>query len=193
VQRTIAIVIAMWGCCAGVGLAVMLNYEFTAAPPADVAPQWPGGAELARDSTVPTLIVFLHPHCPCSRATLRELDCLAADCEGQFALRIVLVRPPDTNDGWEQTNLHRSAQQIPAAVVSSDAQGAEATRFGATTSGEAILYSPDGGLLFHGGLTPSRGHEGENAGRNALTSLIRTGQATCTQTAVFGCPLLNKF
>jgi hypothetical protein len=191
VQRAIAILIATWGVCAGLGLVQMLNYALTPALTAAVAPEWPRATQLVRDSIHPTLILFLHPRCPCSRATLRELQLLAADCGGRFALRIVFVRPPGVSDGWEWTDLYRSAEQIPSAVVSSDTEGTEAAQFSATTSGEALLYAADGSLLFHGGLTPSRGHEGDSAGRCALTSLIWGRAANCTQTAVFGCSLVN--
>jgi hypothetical protein len=167
----------------------MLRYELTPAATAEVATQWPSETTLVRDSARPTLILFLHPQCPCSRATLRELSLLEADCGNRFAAQIVFVRPAGADESWEKTDLCRLAEGIPAAVVSSDIGGAEASRFGATTSGQAMLFSPGGRLLFHGGITSSRGHEGDNVGRTALTALINTGQAACTQTAVFGCSL----
>ena len=37
-------------------------------------------------------------------------------------------------------------------------------RFGAETSGQTLLYDRDGRLLFSGGTTGSRGHDGDNAG-----------------------------
>lgn len=191
-QWSNAIVLATWGACAASGLAVMLDYELTPAPTAAVARQWPGATQLFCDPVRPTLILFLHPHCPCSRATLRELDQLTAECGEQFALRIVFVKPPGTALGWEQTGLYRTAGHIPSAFVSSDPDGQDAARFGATTSGEALLYAADGRLLFHGGITPSRGHEGDNLGRTILTSIITTGDAAGTETVVFGCPLVNK-
>jgi hypothetical protein len=137
------------------------------------------------------LVLFLHPRCPCSRATVSELERLAAECPNKFALRIVFVRPPSTPSGWEQTDLYRTAGSIPQSVVSIDENAVEARRFGAATSGQTLLYAVDGRLLFRGGITPSRGHEGDNSGRSALASLITTGHSTTTQTAVFGCSLLD--
>jgi hypothetical protein len=191
VQRIIAILVVTWCACSGVGLLAMLRYELTPAATAAVAPQWPTQTQLVRDSARPTLVLFLRPRCPCSRATLRELSLLEADCGNRFATQIVFVRPVDSGESWDKTDLCRLAERIPAAAASSDVGGAEASRFGATTSGHAMLFSPDGRLLFQGGMTVSRGHEGDNAGRTALTSLINNGQANCTQTAVFGCPLMS--
>src|SRR5437762_10557422 len=118
VWRPIAILIAAWGVCAGFGLAKMLTYELTPAPAAAVAPMWPLAATISRDASHPTLVLFLHPRCPCSRATLSELERLIAACDGQFALRMVFVRPPEAGEDWTQTDLYHTAQRIPHAVVS---------------------------------------------------------------------------
>jgi hypothetical protein len=106
-------------------------------------------------------------------------------------LRLVFVRPAGTSNEWARTDLYRSAEQIPTAIVSADENGSDAARFGVTTSGEALLYAADGKLLFHGGITPSRGHEGDNAGRSAIASIIQCHPANYTQSAVFGCSLFS--
>jgi hypothetical protein len=156
VQRIVAILVVIWCACTGVGLWAMLRYELTPGATTAVSPEWPGETPLTRDSARPTLILFLHPQCPCSRATLHELNRLEADCGNRFAVRIVFVRPQGAGESWERTDLCRLAERIPAAVVSSDVGGAEASRFGATTSGQALLFSARGQLLFQGGMTPSR-------------------------------------
>lgn len=50
-------------------------------------------------------------------------------------------------------------------------------RFGAYTSGQVMLYDTDRRLAFNGGITGSRGHEGNNKGRQAITDWIDTGHA----------------
>jgi hypothetical protein len=192
VWRPIVILIAAWTVCAGLGLARMLTYELTPATGAAAPAIWPQATGISRDASGPTLVLFLHPRCPCSRATLAELERLIAACDRPFALRIVFVRPAGTGDDWNRTDLHRAAERIPHAVVSDDADGIEAARFDAKTSGQALLYAADGRLLFQGGLTASRGHEGDNVGRSALSALISGSRSNCTQTAVFGCSLVNS-
>ena len=183
--------IAAWTVCAGLGVARMLTYELTPAAGAAAPPTWPQATGISRDSSCPTLVLFLHPRCPCSRATLAELERLIAACDRPFGLRIVFVRPTGAGDDWNRTDLFQTAERIPRAVVSDDVEGIEAARFGAKTSGQALLYAADGRLLFQGGLTASRGHEGDNAGRSALSALISGSRSNCTQTAVFGCSLVN--
>jgi len=69
-----------------------------------------------------------------------------------------------------------------------DEDGAEAARFGAATSGTVALYR-DGKLLFNGGITPARGHEGDSFGKERLVSLLTTGKADRNDAPVFGCSL----
>ena len=71
-----------------------------------------------------------------------------------------------------------------------DQGGAEARRFGVATSGHVCLFSAEGELKFSGGITPSRGHEGDNRGIAALKALLVGGQADATN-RVYGCPLFS--
>jgi hypothetical protein len=91
--------------------------------------------------------------------------------------------------GWERTDLWDSAAAIPGVHVMSDERGAQARVFGALVSGQTMLYDATGSLLFSGGITGARGHEGDNPSRTALTSML-VGQLTDPiRTPVFGCYL----
>jgi hypothetical protein len=188
----ILLLLAAWAICAAIGTGSMIHYELTPGERRCAPSHWPAGSQIQTDPARPTLLLFLHPQCGCSRATLAETQRLIADCDGQLALRVVFPRPLGASDDWEQTDVYRAALQIPAVRVHRDLNGAEARRFGAMTSGECLLYASDGQLLFHGGMTASRGHEGDNAGRSALRSLIKTGSADCRETPVFGCSLVDQ-
>jgi hypothetical protein len=69
--------------------------------------------------------------------------------------------------------------------------GETARAFGAKTSGFTALYAPDGRLLFHGGITASRGHEGDSAGAAAIVDFVVLGTASVRNTAVYGCGLVG--
>jgi len=60
-----------------------------------------------------------------------------------------------------------------------------------TTSGHVVLYDADGKLVFNGGITSSRGHSGDNAGRAAITKLVHHESAAVPEAPVFGCSLLD--
>jgi hypothetical protein len=189
--RLIAVLIVVWSICTGFGAIAMLQYEQRPSVGAQAPDAWPTAATIERDQTRPTLVLFLHPKCPCSRATLAELERLIAVCEEPFALRMVFVTPEAGGEEWRRTALVRKAENIEPATVSFDAGGKQAALFGARTSGQALLYATDGQALFRGGLTPSRGHEGDNAGRSALSSLLNHRPTDCTKTVVFGCSLVQ--
>jgi hypothetical protein len=138
---------------------------------------------------------MVHPQCACSRATLGELDRLMADCQGRIATTVLMLRPPNMPEAWEKTDLWKSASAIPGVHVVTDIDGKEAIRFGAATSGQAFLYDREGRLLFAGGITESRGHSGDNAGRSAITALVLGSIPPCSHTittAVYGCSLFNR-
>jgi hypothetical protein len=151
--------------------------------------RWPAGSALSFDASRLNLILFAHPRCPCTQATLGELEILMADCEGKFSAQVWFIRPPGTSDDWTDTALWHRASSIPGVKVGCDENWGEARRFGAQTSGLTLLYDRDGKLLFHGGITGARGHSGDNAGRSAVAALSERRVATEVQTPVFGCPL----
>jgi len=152
---------------------------------------WPSESRLERDPRLPSLVLFLHPQCPCSRASLAELARVRARCPGQMDIQIVVARPEGVPQGWEETSLVALARAEKGATVSLDEGLAETRRFGAMTSGQVLLYGQDGRLLFAGGITDSRGHEGDNAGAEALVRAL--GASGSLQAApVYGCELCGK-
>jgi hypothetical protein len=185
----VCLILAVWCCLVATGLGAMLVYELTPGIMRSARSEWPSGSTPFHDPERPTLVMFVHPRCPCSRASLTELGHLAAELPGRFSLHVVFVKPAAFEPGWEQTELWQTAQGIPGANVICDEHGVLAERFDAAISGEARLYAADGRLLFQGGMTKSRGHEGASAGRASLASLIETGHTERPLTRVFGCDL----
>jgi hypothetical protein len=156
----------------------------------------PGTVQPQADATAETgcgrwqLAVFVHPHCPCARATLDQVAELVRLAPG-VAVRVVFVRPPGTPDDWERGQLWNSAEAIPGAKLCCDVGGAEARRFGAETSGHAVLIDPNGRVVFRGGLTRARGRQGESPGHRAVLDWVN-GNAGAAEAPVFGCPLFDQ-
>ena len=176
-----------WALAAGTGLMRLWAYADRPAPSAAAPETWPAGTKLSRDPQRPTLVLFAHPQCPCSRATIGELSRLIARTQGRAAVHILFYRPASAEAGWERTDLWRSAAAIPGVQVASDEDGREAATFGALASGQTLLYDAHGKLAFSGGITFARGHSGDNAGLSALASLLNEGTAETRRTSVFGC------
>jgi glyoxylase-like metal-dependent hydrolase (beta-lactamase superfamily II) len=102
---------------------------------------------------------------------------------------VLFYRPRQFPAGWERTDLWRSAAAIPGVTVLVDPDGLEAERFGAKTSGHVLVYDSAGRLLFSGGITGSRGHEGDNDGSDSVLRLLTHGPPPRRHTLVFGCPI----
>lgn len=179
----------LWMCAAGAGLRILLDYETTPGAIEAAPGRWPGGSQIRRDPQRATLIMLAHPRCPCTRASIGELAVIMARLQTRVSAYVLFLRPTGYPEEWEKTDLWRSAAAIPGVTVLGDDGGVEGARFGAAVSGQTLLYDPKGRLLFSGGITASRGHSGENAGRSAIVTLVTTGHAGRTETPVFGCSL----
>jgi hypothetical protein len=179
----------VWLIVVGVGMGVVLNYQNTPGDSGDPPALWPTQSRIPRTAGLPTIVVMGHPKCPCTRATIGELAVMMARLHNRATAVVVLVRPHGTPDGWDDTDLRRSALAIPGVTVMSDLDEVEADLFSAQASGQTMLYNAGGKLLFSGGITVSRGHSGDNAGRSSITSFVTDGTAEITRTSVFGCAL----
>jgi hypothetical protein len=169
----------------------LLGYDYQAGADAKAPVMWPSDTKVQRSGSLPVIVVFAHPKCPCTRATIEELAVLMAKVHGKATATVVFVRPDAFPVGWEKTDLWQSAARIPGVEVVSDPGGVEAGRFGALASGQTMFYDASGALRFSGGITEFRGHSGDNEGRSAITSLVLKGGAEIDHTSVYGCSLKN--
>ncbi len=174
------------------GLFSLLKYETTPGTTGTIPSAWPDDSSVSLDAERPTLVLFAHPRCPCTRSVMGELALIMAHSEAKVVTHVLFFTPDNAPDDWERTDLWRAAARIPGVAVRSDPDGREARRFGAATSGHTALYSCNGRLMFHGGITGSRGHAGSNVGRLAIESLLHGGVADCAESYVFGCSLLDR-
>lgn len=189
-----AVVGLLWATAVTFGVSRLWKYDATAGAAARAPEAWPAGTRISQTAGLPTLVLLIHPQCPCSRATIDELSSLMTHCRGRLTATVLMLRPGGMPEGWERTDLWDSAAAIPGVTVAADVGGFESRRFGAATSGQALLYASDGRLLFTGGITGSRGHRGDNDGRAAVTALVLDSARAASGAAVtpvYGCPLSN--
>ena len=180
-----------WLVAVASGLAVFLNYDTKPGRTGNAPPQWPA-VKFQRATDRSTLVMVVHPRCPCTRASIGELAQIMARTEGTLVAYVLFVMPSTSSKDWDNTDLRRSAEKIPGVTVLSDVDGVEANRFGAETSGHTFLFGSDGRLLFSGGITESRGHAGGNAGESAIVSLVNNRAVDRNSTFVFGCSVVDR-
>ena len=188
---TRVVLCVLWLAAVSAGLAVIWSYQNTSGETGACPSSWPDSTKLAVDRNAATLLMFVHPHCPCSRASMGELNRLLALSKERIAAHVLFLHPEGHSLDWVRSDLWRTAAAIPGVTVHSDTRGAEAQRFGAETSGFVVLYGKGGQRLFSGGITAARGHAGDNAGVDAIVSLLDDPIVATKQTPVFGCSLVT--
>jgi hypothetical protein len=152
---------------------------------------WPTGSILSRAVSGPTLIMFIHPYCTCTAASLMELRAMIPNLDACGSVCIVLVTEDTAFDLLESGGNWDFAASIPGVSRIADIGGREASRFRVSTSGHVVLFRSDGSLLFSGGITASRGHAGDCIGRRMVLEGVATGHCQWASTPVYGCPLLT--
>jgi hypothetical protein len=178
----------IWAGAVFLCLAWLALYSGRSGRPAEAPFCWPGGLERGARST---LLVFAHPKCPCTRATLSQVEGLARHSPVGARLYLVFLQPGDVEPDFHRTGLWWRAQEMPGVTVVRDDGGRLARRFGVYTSGQALLYDAAGHLVFAGGLTPARGHEGPSMGMDAVRSAFR-GSHPAGNVPVYGCSLQSE-
>jgi hypothetical protein len=179
-----------WIAAVIIGLAALMAYDNRPGAAAEAPAAWPADADLAADRQGPTLLMFAHPRCDCTRASLDELAELLARAAVRPRAYVVFLKPGHVAGGWEQTGIWRRAAAIPGVTVVRDDQGAEARRFGVRTSGQVLVYGRAGRLLYSGGTTGARGKTGNNVGRAAILAALEADRAQATA-PVFGCSMFD--
>lgn len=191
----LSLLIAAWVGLVGATCWAMFAYDFEREPGGSgrMVACWPAGSQIATVPGRPTLLMFLHPKCPCSRASLAELDRIWVLHNDQNKLSphlvIVATVPPDEPSDWLSTWTMQRSQEISGATMYVDRGGHEAQRFGATTSGTVMWFDADGQCRYAGGITSSRGHEGGNIGRDSVEQLLRGETPSETRMPALGCRL----
>jgi hypothetical protein len=156
------------------------------------SPRWPVGSPIAIDGRRPALLIFLHPHCPCSRASLAELEKILRRCHERVSAHAILLATP-LLDRWGRSAVVDQLPSLPGVRVWQDRGGALARRFGVATSGHVLVYDAGGLLIFSGGITAARGHAGDNLGEVAVIARIGGSQQCSSASPVFGCPLTTPW
>jgi hypothetical protein len=181
----------VWVGTVGAAYRAIRRFESTPGRAAVVRKSWPAASALARNDGAPTLVMLVHPHCSCSRASMEELQAIVEKSPRSLRTYVVVYRPHGAKPGWERTDIYQKAKGLRGTQVVVDDDGREAKRFGAFTSGQTFLYDGRGQLLFEGGVTLLRGHAGLNSGR---ADVIRLANSHAGRAAhpVFGCSILSR-
>src|SRR5437899_8663782 len=162
-KRTWLLALLLWLGLIGAGYAWLLHYSFAAGHIA-TAPRWiPASLVSPIPLTRAQLFLAVHPRCPCSRATVRELAKILSRAPNIADVTVLAYKPADKEDAWLEGELLNDCRRMNCRICP-DPDGKLAASLGSLTSGSVALYDAKRRLRYQGGITASRGHEGDNAG-----------------------------
>jgi hypothetical protein len=182
--------LAGWVTCTAIGFLVLEAYATSPGAFGPSLADWPQGCVIPIDGRHQSLLIFLHPLCPCSSASIDELEDIVARCGDRVRLHAVVLRT-DALERQGASTIERSLAEMPGMTIWQDNGGALARRFGVRTSGHVLLYDCSGRLSYSGGITPTRGHRASNSGKSALQAAILGARSARSSIPVFGCPILD--
>ena len=191
-QRILTLSIAaaalVWVATVAAAYEAIRRFETTPGLPASAPRSWPAATTVPRTPGTWSLVMLVHPHCSCSRASVKELAEVVEKSRRDVQTTVLVYRPREMAAGWERTNVYDGATRIRQARVLLDHDGAQAQVFGGFTSGQTFLYDDEGRLRFAGGVTSLRGHAGLNRGRADIIRIANQRSGTGSH-PVFGCAI----
>lgn len=182
---------ACWSGFAIYGLVRLFDYSARPTHMDHPPEHWPADSRIPRAENAGEMVMFVHPQCPCTRASLAELARLIPRLTRPMSITIAFVIPDGRSPDFAHGAIWDNAGDIRDVHRYVDIKGEEARRFNATTSGQVLVYDHSGGLRYFGGITAGRGHEGDNAGVEALLDRFDKTDDFHTFCNVYGCPLFD--
>lgn len=190
IRASIVVAALVWAATIGAAFNAIRRFETTPGQAAVTGPSWPKGSRVPRKAGEWSLVMLVHPHCSCSRASVQELQAVL-EKSPRVQPYVLVYRPTDFERAWERGAVLDAASRLRRARVMIDEDGREAKRFGGFTSGQTLLYDGEGRLRFAGGITSLRGHAGINSGRVDVIRIAKSQAGTGVH-PVFGCAIDKK-
>ncbi|MBX9690309.1 MAG: hypothetical protein K2X27_26585 [Candidatus Obscuribacterales bacterium] len=186
----LGLAVLLWICMIGGAYDLLLLHEQASSADGKPPAYWPLRSALKPTKDKYNLIMFVHPKCPCTNASLNELSKITARSKNLNTV-ICFYKPSGVDRNWLHGRVWDSAASIPEVKKVQDENGVEARVFRSSVSGQVVLYSPSGHLMFSGGVTAGRAHEGDNLGADRILSVVNNQSGRQSSTSVFGCSLID--
>ena len=170
----------------------LLNYQSSPCDPGSPPKEWPSETPWKLNREHGTLLLFIHPGCPCTDASVELLAREGPLIKmARIDTRVVVFKPPHLRDQWAYTDLWDAAARLPGVKFTIDSGGTICQKFGVRTSGHVLLYSPGGVLIFTGGVTLGRGHAVGNSNSQLLHRQLLSPEREA-YAPVYGCGLFEE-
>ncbi|CAD73292.1 MAG TPA: RedB [Rhodopirellula baltica] len=176
-----------------VGMTQLVSYS---SQPGDVGQSVPmllphslSSVQSFEDANQTTVLVFYHPHCPCTRATIRCMERMIASFTSQPTIIAYAFVPSGETDHWIESETTDKLRSFGNVSIVADHNAKACRQFDVATSGHVLVYN-DSKLSFSGGITPSRGHEGNCDSGVAFLHSVNGESEDRREWPVFGCAIV---
>lgn len=174
--------IALWVSCA----APIAHSEI---PISVSGTDWKSGASIhwnLRDAKIASVIVFLSARCPCSSSHEFSLKEIYQEYSTKGFHFVGIHSNRDEPAKLARSHFRESMVPFP---VLADRENRLANLFGALKTPHVFVVSPDGQLLYTGGVDNSRDHKkaSKHFLREALTALSKGKKPTIREARALGC------
>ena len=176
----------------------ILDYSKIPGPDGKISQVWPQESTLKRSTGLMTLVMAVHPKCACTQASIEELARIMTAAKGRLIAHVLVVpiaassqSEAEAGDEAMSSYVWRRGAETPGVKVHLDLEGRESKLFGALVSGKVMLFDDAGTLVFDGGITAARGHQGDNAGKDAVIAWAKGAKTATRHMPVFGCLLFG--
>src|SRR5579859_596498 len=92
--------LAIWLASVIAGMSMLRTYSLTPSVAGTPGLRWPVASQIVPRAGYLTLVMAIHPHCPCSRASIGELAILMAQNHRRLAASVIFVEPPGFGASW---------------------------------------------------------------------------------------------
>src|SRR6266567_5583471 len=120
-RKLVVVLIVCWTMAVSYGLHALMLYKGKPGSVGGTPEIWPRNELLNPSPDKPQLVMFAHPMWPCTRASLGELELLAAQAKGKFDAAILFYQPEGKGEAWSKTASIDMARSIPGVRVILDA------------------------------------------------------------------------
>lgn len=180
-----------------VGLLFLADYSAAPGPfaanPRELAIEDLPAGSLPSDLSASTkVLLFYHPKCPCTLATIRNLNRLSSQFSSHVRIVAFAYQPQGEPNSWIESQTTRILRSNELTEVFVDPDGKTSKSFGALTSGHLLVYDRDNLLAFSGGITHLRGHEGDSCASSEFVRCVRGRNTEATRWPVFGCAITGE-
>jgi RNA polymerase sigma factor (TIGR02999 family) len=114
---SIAAAALVWAATVAAAYQAIRRFESTPGAAAIAPVSWPAASAIERHRGEWTLVMLVHPHCSCSRASVKELGEIVEKSRRDLQTTVLVYRPHEMEEGWERTSVYDGATRIRRARV----------------------------------------------------------------------------